>query len=368
MALSKQSSTTISEVIHSYGSQMGKTFPDRTKTIGASEIGLCARRMHFLKKGYQTDAAETAAKRQGDKRGSLALPENWGAHVRGSVIEEQLWAPAMRAKFGDDLKMAWPEQQTLTSGALSATPDGVVVGRGNELLKYHGIVCNKKTDVVVECKSIDPRVNLVEEKAQHAYQVQVQMGLIRELTPYKPLHAIISYVDASFWQEVSEFVVAWDEDLFEKAKSRAARILAGDPHDQKPEGWIAGGKECGWCPWSRLCNNMRGNVPTEEVGLDQQKVAEILDLCREALKHHYARAEADEKYREMQDVIKTRLQELGTKKVPGVVNWVPVKGRTSWDMDAVVKFLEKKKIKIEQFKSTGEPSSQLTIDKKIVLI
>ena len=59
----------------------------------------------------------------------------------------------------------------------------MIAGRGGELLKGHGI--KYKGDVVVECKTIDPRVNLLEEKSENAFQVQVQMGLIRELTKYK---------------------------------------------------------------------------------------------------------------------------------------------------------------------------------------
>ena len=356
---------TITDAVNEYGRQMGRVFPDRSKTVGASEIGLCARRIHWQKKGQPKDGAESRAKKQGDMRGATQVPENWGAHVRGSTIEQMLWEPAMRSKFGASLKMAGKEQKTLTLGELSATPDGVIAGRGGELLKGHGI--KYKGDVVVECKTIDPRVNLLEEKSENAFQVQVQMGLIRELTKYKPEYAVISYIDASFWHDVTEFVVPFKPEAFESARIRAAKILKADAADQRPEGWIKGGKECNWCAWSRRCNDMRGTVPEEIKTLDPQVLAEVTDLCKKAMAIQLKKTEDDEAYRELQDQIRTRLQELGTKKIPGVVSWNGVKGRLSWDTKAMVEELTNRGVDATVYQSVGEPTTQLVIDKKVIV-
>jgi hypothetical protein len=372
----------IKEVINEYGRQMGRSFPDRSKTVGASEIGLCARRVAFLKRGIPSDRAssvskhttrpkKTRAQKQLDKRGAAQLLDgNWGAHIRGTVIEEQLWLPAMRARFGGDLIMAGGGQQTLSDGKLSATPDGIVVNRGHEILSALKVKYGSKDSksVVVECKSIDPRVNLVEEKAENAYQVQVQMGLIRKLTPYKPDWAVISYVDASFWHEVAEFAVPFDQSAFDAAELRAAKILHADPQDHKPEGWISGGKECGYCPWMRQCAEMRGGVPLGDEPVDEQFKAEIVDMCKQANRLQ-VKAKADsEAFKDLQDQIKMRLKEKGIRKIPGVVNWYTVRGRDSYDVEAMLATLTKLKVDPDQFRTTGEPTNALSVDKKVALL
>lgn len=367
----------VREAVNAYGSTLDSKFAgDRSKTIGASEIGLCARRVAWQKKelGGTTPSKKAAksktkpyARKTGDKRGAAQAPENWGAHVRGSTIEDVIWRPAMIARFGDDFKMHTP-QVTLVSDCLSATPDGLVATRGRELLEPLGIKVpgSKPACVVVDCKSVDPRVNLAEEKAEHAFQVQVQMGLIRERTQHKPEYAILSYIDASFWHEVVEFAVKFDQDAYDAAKLRAARIMRAEPQDQRPEGWIAGGKECGWCPhYSKCCEMMHGKIPEVESTEDPQFKAEIEDLAKRALQIKGRENAAAKDYKDIQDQIRERLREKGVRKIPGVVNWYGVKGRVSWDVEAMVEVLRKKRVPVDQFATTGEATSQIAIDKKM---
>jgi hypothetical protein len=193
------------------------------------------------------------------------------------------------------------------------------------------------------------------------------MGVIHAVTPYRPTHAVISYIDASFWHDVEEFTVPYNPELFEKMKARAAKIMHADVQDMKPEGWIKGGKECNWCPWAIRCGAMQNAVPAEEKRLNPQAIAEITDLCRQGLTIQNRVKEDEIEFKELQDQIKTRLKDLGTNRLPGVVNWSPVKGRTKWDSPAMIDALKQKGVEVEQFSSTGEPSSQLTIDKKLVL-
>ena len=148
--------------------------------------------------------------------------------------------------------------------------------------------------IVVECKTIDPRVKLDAPKPEHAFQAQAQIGLFRELTPHRPEVALISYANASFLDDVIEFVVRFEPAIFANAKRRAAAILTAQAAQQlKPEGWIAGGRECEFCTFNRACGVIRHAVPTKPVtGLpDPQFVAEIADLSREA-KQRRAEAEA----------------------------------------------------------------------------
>jgi len=362
--------STIADAVNAYGRNLGTKFDDeiRRHSVGASEIGLCARRMHYLKTATPTDAVETRAQAQGDKRRAAQDPDNWGAHVRGTIIETDIWVPALRARFGDDLKMAGAEQRTLTLGPLSGTPDGLLTGKsGAALLRAHGIKVGSTADCVVEGKSIDPRVDLVAEKPAHAAQVQSQMGLIRELTPYRPDFAVVSYIDASFLHEVSEFVVKFDPAVFERAKARAARILTSSAEELKPEGWITGGKECAWCPWIQRCNALRGGVPEKERPVDAQAVAEIVDLCREALAAQRTQDQAAERFRELQEEIRDRLRKLDTRRIPGVVAWSGVKGRVSWSTKELIQALRGAGIDPAPFQSVGEPTTRIAIDKRVVV-
>lgn len=381
----------IKSAIAAYGETLDRTFAhDRSKTVGASEIGLCARRTCMTKKKMPTDAQVAAAEAakapkaakgkttktpqqlRKDMRGAMAEPSNWGAHVRGTMIEKHLWVPAMQAKYGKAFVLGGEEQKTLIDGPLSATPDGLVVGLGHEVLKELGysIARGISKDIVVECKSIDPRVNLVEEKSENALQVQVQMGLIREQTKYKPDMAVISYVDASFWHEVAEFVVPFDQLAYDSTKVRAGKILNAQPQDLKPEGWITGQKECGWCPYAKQCAVMRGGVPEQEAkyGDDPQFEAEILDLCKQVNRLQVKAKDDTSALNDLKNQIKDRLRERGVRKLPGLVNWFNVKGRENWDVDAMIAALEKKKVDVEQFREAGEPTNSLVIDKKVALL
>ena len=210
----------------------------------------------------------------------------------------------MKAHYGTALKYAGDAQITLQDEFLSATPDALlVVGSGHN---------NTREAIVLECKSIDPRAHLPDAKPEHVFQAQVQMGLFNKLTPYKPQRAIISYTNSSFWNEVTEFPITFDPDVFAVAQSRAACIMqATSASEMKPEGWIAGGGECEYCPFVRACGKIRRGPTIADVTPvdDPQFVAEVADLARQ---YEYARQSvklAEKQVRECQDAIKTRLND-----------------------------------------------------------
>ena len=138
----------IREALQSYALGNAKAWAnDRSQTVGASEIGQCARKTYF-------------AKNEGDQvYGSSrdeAYDDRWGAKVRGSTYEDHFWYPAMRAHFGDRLLFAGPDQRTLVNGFLSATPDGLIVGLTDDERTSFGITDGSDC-VDLDCKTIDPR-------------------------------------------------------------------------------------------------------------------------------------------------------------------------------------------------------------------
>src|SRR4051794_13024279 len=245
----------IAEALEAYASATTRTFEGREHTIGASEIGQCARKLFWIKN--EGDPVH-AALRNPD------YVDGWGAQMRGSVFENHFWLPALRARYGERLKYAGPEQRTLISDFLSATPDGLLIGQPANALAPLGIPdLGGDHSLVIECKTSDPRVRLDAPKPEHVFQVNTQIGLLQELTHYNPVFAVIAYTNASFWDDVVEFAIRFEPAVFQQAKLRAARIMTTtEVEGLWPEGWIAGGKECDRCPFSRACLRLRTAVPS----------------------------------------------------------------------------------------------------------
>jgi hypothetical protein len=326
---------------------------DRAQTVGASDIGQCERKVYFVKN-------------QGDRQHGIERdPEyidRYGAKARGTFFEKFFWYPALKEKFGERLLFAGPDQKTFVSGFLSATPDGLLIK-----CKPDEIAPGSGSEVMVECKTADPRTNLVDPKSENVFQTQVQMGLVRETTKWKPTHSVLSYTDASFWDEGPEFVIAFDQKIFDQAKTRAARIMtATSPRELKPEGWIAGGHDCELCPFTKACGIERRSVPSAEIikNMTPQFIAEITEMAHIAKRIETERDGSDAALREAQQAIKDRLREKGLRKIPGVVTWSAVKGRSGWNNAAIREVLEETGIDMEPFKTEGEPTDRLVITVK----
>jgi hypothetical protein len=333
----------IREALDAHAHSLQRSFDhDRAQTVGASEVGQCARKIYWLKNA--DDPAYSAPQDEG-------YVEGWGARLRGQIFEDHFWVPAMRARFGSTLKFAGENQTTFASGFLSATPDGLVATPDDCFL--------------IECKTIDPRTKLDGPKPSHMFQVQVQLGLVREITGYKPAHAIISYTDSSFWNEVIEFKVKFDPALYETAKKRAAAIATALAFDElKPEGWIAGGKECEYCPFSKACGRERTRVPEQAATADPQFAAEIADLAHTAKRLEAAADATTEQLRAVQSEIRDRLRAKGLRRVVGngvSVLWSAIKGRQSFDMKGIREAAASAGIELAQYETAGEPTDRLVI-------
>ena len=320
------------------------------KYVGASEIGMCLRRISF-------------AKRQ------KTSVESWGATERGKTFEDYYWLPAMKRLFGKNLVYAGKQQKTFLRGHLRATPDGLLINQPRGALKEYGVDdIGASREIVLDCKTIDPRINLGSPKPEHEFQIQVQMALMRLTTKHRPNFGILSYVNASFYDDVTEFVIAYDPLVFETAKARAAKALTLEPNTLPPEGWIAGGKECDFCPFVSECRQMRGDVPAAAASnIDHGFLDQVVGLAREERYWHTKSSGASDEQRKMQHSIKELLRAHGLNRVEHdgmVINWHPVKGRLAYDMPALRAAAVALGLDVGKFETVGEPTDRLVITER----
>lgn len=213
---------------------------DRTKTIGASDIGQCARAVWFAKKETPPD---------------LDHVPGVGFMQRGTVCEAEYFVPAMRTKYGKRFRYGGEAQKTFIDPPLSATPDGLLREVTPAECAEWGI---PETDcVLTEFKNIGSYKLSEAPKPPHEYQVQVQLGLVRGAGRYRPTAVILVYVSAFDWMNIREFAILFDPGVFAHARVRAQAILdAPTASSVAPEGRLAGGNECRRCPYATTCGHV----------------------------------------------------------------------------------------------------------------
>jgi hypothetical protein len=347
----------IREALATYANATRNSDRRRASTVGASEIGQCIRKIFYAK---NADDPLYAIRRD------VGYVDSWGAQQRGVAFEQSFWVPGLRAKYGPQLKFAGGEQRSFESGFLSATPDALLTEVPANILAELGVPDIESDCVLLEAKTVDPRVKLDGPKPEHRYQVIVQLGLVRETTQFAPRYAVISYADASFWSEITEFAVAFDPDVYETAKRRAAKLMtAHSASELPPEGWIAGGHECKYCPFVTACGVARHAVPeVSNAAIDPQFVTEARDLAREAKHHQGAVVAAETQLRNVQHEIRERLRAKGLRRVAGddfSIIWPPVKGRQSFDVRALKAAAIAAGVDVAQFETIGEPTDRLDV-------
>lgn len=306
---------------------------DRNKSMGASEAFDCLREAFFKKKGFEQDKD---------------FAQSWGAMERGNLIEDHFVVPALDVGLpeGVDLIGAGQADQTTfldEENKLSATPDALIANLEKNALTLYGIDDIGSDCIVVEVKSIDPRVNLTEEKAIHRGQANIQMGLIRDQTDFKPNYAVILYVDASFVDNITPFIVKYDEKVFNTAKVRAKRMFAAnEPTDLPAEGKVTGA--CKFCAWASRCNDLNlAAVPKDSYDKtisekDRNVMAELVEKEQEAKeRQRQAEMEVEQIRLDMKDFLK-KLNSKNLKAQDGSwgVTYSVQKGRTSLDKEAMV--------------------------------
>lgn len=288
--------------LDNFAAANNKKFRGRHKYIGGSEVGQCARKIWYLKNRYTPTV---------DPEG------NWGARTRGHSVEDLFWIPAMRAHYGRNLLFTGDRQKRCKVNNISGASDGLLINQPRDALAGLFVPdIGPSGCIVLDCKSIDPRINLNDAKPEHTLQMQTNIGLIRETTGYKPDWGLIIYINASFYDDVVEFPVKYDSSVYGSMHIRANKIMnATSAAEMLPEGWIAGGKECEYCPFLKACKSVRQKVPTNERAPDPQFVAEMHDLARTERRYAKAVDDATARQRALQNEIKERLKSKDTKRL-----------------------------------------------------
>jgi hypothetical protein len=227
----------IIDALHDWAGQTERPWKhDRAKTVGASEIGQCLRRIWYGKHGVRRDTD---------------VPAPWGYMRRGAVYEDHWFVPALRAYYGKRLRFAGDQQRTFfdDTSPLSATPDGLL--RNLTDTERGEWDAHDGDSVLIECKSIGSFKAAELPKPEHEFQTQAQMGLVRLHGRYQPGAAVIVYTSAFDWGRVSEHVIPFSPPVFERARERARIALASAC--PPAEGQASGGRECRYCPWAKTC-------------------------------------------------------------------------------------------------------------------
>ena len=257
---------------------------DRKTTVGASEAFGCIRKSWFGKVGH-----DHGFERDED------YEESWGAVRRGDLIENHHVVPAIETglqRRGMELIMCGDGQDTIIKGPYSATLDGLVIHAPLDLLAAYGVENMGVDNCVLEMKSFDPRINITEAKGIHIGQTQMQMGLIRETTEYKPQYAVVMYVNASWIDDIRIFIVEFDQAVYDEGKRRAEKLYATtDPASLPAEGKLDG--MCEYCPFKKSCQEVQtSRIPEQMRTLTAKQVNEQDPQLLEDLEDYVSRCKS----------------------------------------------------------------------------
>jgi hypothetical protein len=340
----------IGALLQQYGAGRRREWAhDRLATLGSSENGRCARQAAFARCEVPPDPGYVPT---------------WGAALRGDLIEQHFWVPGLRASLPPHVKLlyAGEEQVTRVDGYLSATPDGLLVGVPSDCLVPLGIADVGGNALLIECKSIDPRMHLRAAKPEHVFQVQTAMGVLRATTEHQPEYALLTYINASFLNDILEFPIRFDPAIYRAAGDRARRILgATDPGELPPEGKMAGGGECRYCAWAEQCLGATiASIPANGSALNDDDARELHGLRDIERKLFDQGAEFETLHAAACEAIKQFLREHGVRQHRGEdwsVSWAPVAGRQTLDTKA----LEAAGIDLEAYKREGKAGERLIV-------
>lgn len=336
---------------------------DRRLTIGASDIGKCARRTKYSKLGTEYDDGYVDAN---------------GFATRGDVMEDAWTAPLLthwvEKNGGKMLYAGQGNQVSLVSNKvlISATPDGLAIGVQRGILEPYGVSdVGKSKALVIEMKSISPRYGKHKlPKIEHPMQTLVQLGMIRASTPYKPDWGCVVYVEADDFWNINVFPVQWSEKGFKQLVKRADHIMkVDDPNKLPPEGKMKGGSECSECPFARRCLGYRPYVADDDPkALPKAAVAKIeklakkyheLEIAEDEAKRRKLAAEAD-LYLGLADVKRNFVQGTTFKTF---ARKTPAQNRT--DSKKLIALLKEKgatAAEIEACRSPTKEGSSLTVE------
>lgn len=284
---------------------------DRDATIGASEIGACARMQAYRKLGTEQDPDHV---------------EDYGALERGNAIEawfiSRIQAELQRGYDAGEheIELIWATdegQQTLVRGAQSVTPDGLFASTKAEIVLPSG---QKVGCLLNEVKSIDPRPfeKLVKPKFNHVQQVMQGMDLVRELTDFVPSHAVITYINASFLSQQKSYYVKFDQKKADALRKRAESINYIQEGDElpDPEGYMYDTGDCDYCPFKKRCFEARSlGMPTQTSPVSKADADRVADVARNMKSRKADVDMAEELYTEAQKALVEEMSKLRTNKL-----------------------------------------------------
>jgi len=307
---------------------------DRKETLGASETFQCLRKAWLEKFGEDNDHVRDEVDN-----------DNWGAMERGNIIEDHFIVPAI--EFGKPKYVKYKfagqdNQKTIRKDKSSATPDGILTNLKKNALALYGIDDIESDCILTEFKSVDPRSNVVETKAVHFGQAQMQLGLIRDETKYKPMYCVVIYINASFLNDIKPYVVKFDPAIYKSGQMRANQIYStDDPSTIKAEGKQNG--SCEYCQWKMACSKISGDAFPENNEVDEIDQANIDQFDALVTKHEKLKnivADYEKQRSEVNQEIRAQLSEKNFRRVTKPLNWRISyswqKGRTSLDQKAMV--------------------------------
>lgn len=337
---------------------------NRLLTVGASEIGQCAQKIWRIKKGTKPDKT---------------YKQTHGAGHRGDILEDEYTTKIIEhaiAGTGAALRFAGKGQQTTVIAnewRLSATPDGLITGAPRDLLSFYGITDILSDCVVVELKSFDPRIGDKLPKQEHQDQANVQLGLLRKEGTFAPAFALLIYVNASFLDDIRVFPVMFNKITFENQIRRALQIMNANSADQlRPEGKIAGERECLYCPFAQQCLGYVPRVPGSEKDFEElpkgQKIP-IMSLVGTIDNQTGIVKRAEAKIEAAKAELREALENAKTRKARGklsdgrqfYVDWRKTAPRDVPDMEKITDFLTDQGEDPADYMKESKPGERLTV-------
>jgi CRISPR/Cas system-associated exonuclease Cas4 (RecB family) len=255
---------------------------DRANTVGASEIGGCARQVWYRKHGQEEECQQ-----------------GWGFTERGKHIEAWVYDALRRAKI-----RLTHQQHTLTSGFLSATLDGFYAG------------------YCVDIKSFDPRKTEV-LVPKHLLQVKVQIGLWNTTKPTKSRGGLLIYINASDFADQREIFVEPDPDAYMGARLRAREIITSETPPEREGVWTG---ECRFCPYQTVC---LGQPVRGEGTLPEQERSKLEDIRGAVAVEEHVIAASQKNIARLRERAMETLRQHDVRRVPGIVS-VSRDNRLTW--------------------------------------
>ena len=348
----------IKSALEAYAKASRHVFADRSGTVGASEVGACARRVFFTKK--ESDPAHGITRDPDHVDG-------WGAVTRGTIFEDHFWVPAMRARFGrkllyagdraEDADVGMPERDAGWLGGQPATRHAGSVG------------CSRSR----QDRRTGPRMQ------DRGSAQQTRRAEVRARLPSPGSNGAVSRADeapAAVRAAVlcQRLVLGRSHRIRDSVRSEDLRARQAARRQYHPRAQLPGveagriyrrRRECEHCPFTRACGRARMSVPFEtNAKAEPEFVAGIAKLARQIKRAEQHVETATTKLRTLQNELRERMRAKGVRRVIGKdvrVGWSSVKGKPAFDVPRIREAAAAAGVDLKQFEIVGETSDRLEI-------